>query len=208
MKNKIVSLILIGAVILASITGTKAAEEISFPGNLKVPILFQNYVSSEELKKGDKIQFVVADNVYVSNTLFFKKDSKGFVTIEKVRKNGILGRGGLIKITSGEVYDVYGNKHEISLAEKVKGEGKPSAVLLPLAAVGASFILFPYAAILTLGGSVAPLIGATLATVPPTLSAFRKGDNAKLPQAKIIYATHLSPKKIKIGSWFDLKYSK
>ena len=200
MKNKIASLILIGAVILSSITGTKAAEEISFPANLKVPILFQNYVSSEELKKGDKIRFVVADNVYVSNTLLFKRDGTGFVTVEKVRKNGILGRGGLIKITSGEVYDVYGNKHKISLTEEVKGEGKPSAVIVSLAAVGASFILLPLAAVATLGGSVVPLVGATLVTVPPTLSAFRKGDNAKLPQAKIIYATHLSPKKIRTGN--------
>ena len=54
MKNKIASLILIGTVILSgfNIAETNAAEEISFPANLKVPILFQNYVSSEELKKG------------------------------------------------------------------------------------------------------------------------------------------------------------
>ena len=173
-------------------------NKISIPRNLKVPVVFKYAISSEELQKGSKIRFSVAENVYIEKKLLFKKDSDGIAYVDSAKKRRIFGRGGKIKIEHGNIRDIYGNMHTLKLSLVFKGRNRKSAVLVPLVAAGAATLIFPVAAVVGFAAnSTAPLIGAAAATGGPALTAFSKGEEAHVSPARIIYAKHVSPSYIK-----------
>lgn len=176
------------------------SKELFIPEESTIPILFKYPITSDQVKNNGLIKFAVADNVYVNEILLFRKDHEGIAHIKSFRNSMILGRGGRIEIKSGEVVDVYGNKHTLRFSEIIKGKNKNSAILLPLVVAGAAAnVIIPAAAILTWGtGSLVPLVGASAVTAGASLTAFRKGEEAQLSSTKVIYAKHISPKSIRI----------
>ena len=207
MKTKIFTSILIMLLINFSFGPAQASinmnnrNQLVIPPGLKIPITFKYPIDSHQLKQGNAVKFEVIDNVYVGNTLLFSMDTAGVAYIKSARKSKMFGRGGKIEISSGELTDVFGNKHTLTFSEIAKGKNESSAIILPIVAAGASYFIFPLAALASWGlTSTAPFVAASLITVPPALTVFKKGEEAQLSSVKVIFANQVSPSVINVPS--------
>jgi|GEM_PF-2541160 len=165
--KKTINLLLVMALLLPSTFSTPLAsfaesEKLKVPSNLSIPISFAEPVTSNKISSGDALPVVVNKDIYVEETLVFKRGTDGVVFVDSSKKGGRWGSAGKIKITNGKLTDVFGTQHDVKISEKEKGDGKPSAKILP--AVG--LVVFW------------PLI----------LFGLKKGDQAVIPAGKIVYA--------------------
>jgi hypothetical protein len=138
------------------------SDKLNVPSLLSIPVSFAEPVNSNEIASGDVIPVVINKDIYVEDTLVFKRGTDGVVFIDSRKKGGRWGSAGKIKITKGKLTDVFGTQHDVKISENEKGDGKPSAKILP--AIGA--VVF----------------------WPLLLVGLRKGDQAVIPAGRIVYA--------------------
>jgi hypothetical protein len=165
--KKTLNLLLIVALLLPStflvpLASLAEHEKLKVPSDLSIPISFAEPVTSNKIASGDSIPVIINKDIYVEETLVFKRGTDGVVFVDSSKKSGRWGSAGKIKITSGKLTDVFGTQHDVKISEKEKGDGKPSAKILPVVGL----VVFW------------PLI----------LFGLKKGDQAVIPAGKIAYA--------------------
>lgn len=148
--------------LLTPLASLGESDKLKVPSSLSIPISFAEPVTSNKVASGDSIPVVINKDIYVEDTLVFKRGTDGVVFIDSRKKGGRWGSAGKIKITKGKLTDVFGTQHDVKISEREKGDGKPSAKILP--AVG--LVVF----------------------WPLLLFGLRKGEQAVIPAGKIIYA--------------------
>jgi hypothetical protein len=107
-------------------------KNITIPSFTNIPIIFKYPLAGNSLKNGDPIGVQVNDDVYVNNTLIFKKGQDATLFVDKSKHAGAWGRGGKIEIQTGSVRDAYGNDYIINATKHVGADSKPSAIILPI----------------------------------------------------------------------------
>lgn len=165
--KKIINLFLVMAVLfrctfLMPLASFAESDKLKVPSDLSIPVSFAEPVTSNKVSSGDSIPVVINKDIYIGDVLVFKRGTDGVVYIDSSKKSGRWGSAGKIKITSGKLTDAFGNQHNVKISEKEKGDGKPSAKILPV-------------------------IGAVV-FLPLVLFGLRKGDQAVIPAGKIVYA--------------------
>lgn len=150
-----------------------ASNELNIPSLLSVPVIFKYPVTSNQIKTGDVIPVSVNEDVYVDQTLIFKKGTDGVAFIENSKNGRSWGRGGKIEITSGRINDVFGNEHTVKISTQAQGDSKASGKILPIVSL---VVCWPLA-----------------------FFGFKKGDEAVIPAGKLVYAFTTSPLSVNIS---------
>lgn len=187
MKNKIQKMIIgvLAGILLMVQVPVCAFEEV---GGLVVPVRFRYPVHGNDLEVGDGIPLEVVDNVYVGSNLIFKQGGGGVAKVSDIKRAGLLSRGGTVEINSGEITDVYGNKHLISLISSSKGSGNLGPLVLTLLSSGLAVAVVPD---LLFNNLESTLFGAGLALAPIHF-AMKKGKEAKVSDGKVMFARIIS----------------
>jgi len=183
MKNKIQKMIIgtLAGILLIVQVPVYAFEEVS---GLVVPVRFRYQVHGDDLQIGDGVSLEVVDNVYVGNNLVFKQGGAGVAKVSDIKRAGFLGRSGTIEINSGEITDIDGNKHLISLTSGSKGSGSLGPLVLTLLSSGLAVAVVPD---LLFNNLESTLFGAGLALAPIHF-AVKKGKEAKVSNGKVMFA--------------------
>jgi len=170
------------------VNAPKPAHQVSVPANLVVPVRFRYKVEGDELEAGDGIALEIVENIYVGNSLVFRQGDGGTAKVSSIKKSGIFGRGGSIEINSGDITDIYGRRHLISLTSSTKGSGTLGPVVLTLLTSGIAVAAVPE---LLFDSFESTLFGAGLALAPVHF-AMKKGKEAKVSNGKVMYARVIS----------------
>lgn len=144
------------------IASSAEADKVMIPSLLAIPVIFQEPVTSNEIALDDIIPVVINEDIYVSDTLVFKKGTDGVVFIESRKKSNRWGSTGKIKIIKGKLTDVFGVQHDVKISENEKGDTKPSAKILPVVGL----VVF----------------------WPLRLLGLKKGEQGIIPAGKVVYA--------------------
>lgn len=133
--------------------GMISTQRVNIPAGTKIKLKLQKEISSKNLKRGDLVPMVIADDVFVDNNLLVMTRG-GIVSpkIKSVRKGGRFGRTGYINLDlsnletmdstvietsiddAGEKYD----KRKIGLAAGASAVGY--LVLGPIGLAGGAFV--------------------------------------------------------------------
>lgn len=167
-------LVLFQCTFLMPLVSLAESDKLKIPSDLAIPVSFSEPVTSNKISSGDSIPVVINKDIYVKDILAFKRGTDGVVYIDSSKKGGRWGSAGKIKITRGKLTDAFGTQHDVKISEKEKGDGKPSAKILPV-------------------------IGAVV-FLPLVLFGLRKGDQAVIPAGKIIYAFTKDTVKVDVSS--------
>ena len=150
-----------------------ATDELTIPSLLSVPVIFKYPVTSNQIKAGDIIPIAVNEDVYIDQTLIFKKGTDGVAFIESSKNGRSWGRGGKIEISSGRINDMFGNEHTVKISTQAQGDSKASGKILPIV----SLVVF----------------------WPLAFFGFKKGDEAVIPAGKLVYAFTTSPLSVNVS---------
>ncbi len=122
----------IALVLITSIISRNPSLALTVPSGETVPVTFKHPVNSADVKAGDVIAVVVDEDVIINGILSFKAGDTGVAYVEKAKGGGAWGRPGYLNISSAEIKDVNGDKHQCVLSIDKKGHGKSSGIILPI----------------------------------------------------------------------------
>jgi len=108
-------------------TGSLVAAPAVLPKDSLIKVKFMQTLSSKDNSKGDVIDFIVADNVYVGETLVLPKGSKGYGTIKKIVQARSFGRDARIDLNFSNVVAVDGSLVPVYVGELAKQQAKTVA---------------------------------------------------------------------------------
>ena len=113
----------ISALSMASF-GTKdiPVTSVSVPANTLIKIALVTPVNAKDLKVGDTIEYQVADDVFVGDTLVFTKGSRGEGTVTKVRQARNFGRNAQVEIDFKSTKALDGTYVTTYIGEEAKKE--------------------------------------------------------------------------------------
>lgn len=149
-------------VLITIILSRNPSLALTVPSGETVPITFKHPINSADVKAGDVLAIVVDEDVIINKTLSFKAGDSGVAYVEKAKGGGAWGRAGSLSISSAEIKDVNGDKHQCALSIDKKGHGKSSGIILPI-------------------------IGAVILW-PLIFFAFKKGDPVVINPGQVLYA--------------------
>lgn len=109
------------------------AMQFGLEDGTAVKLKFKQTVSSKTAKEGDAIEFEVAEDVKIGNTIVIAKGANAKGKVTKVRAAGMLGRKGKLEIAIQEVTLVNGER--ISLRGSQQGGGGHAGGIIAVAAV-------------------------------------------------------------------------
>lgn len=108
-------------------TGSLVAAPAVLPKDSLIKVKFMQDISSKDNSKGDVIDFIVADNVYVGDTLVLPKGSKGYGTIKKIVPARSFGRDARIDLNFSNVIAVDGSTVPVYVGDLAKQQAKTAA---------------------------------------------------------------------------------
>ena len=113
----------ISALSMASF-GTKdiPVTSVSVPANTLIKIALVTPVNAKDLKVGDTIEYQVADDVFVGDTLVFTKGSRGEGTVTKVRQARNFGRNAQVELDFKSTKALDGTYVTTYIGEEAKKE--------------------------------------------------------------------------------------
>lgn len=119
------------------------SADVKVPANLSVPINVSQKYTSKTVVAGGFIDAQIAEDVYVNDTLVFRKGDKAALNILSVKKAGFVGIPGEMVVSGGKVFDTNGDEHRIDFNQQLTGDEKtwPKVCL----ACGIFIILAPIA---------------------------------------------------------------
>ena len=171
-------------------------EQINIPNGLTIPIRFKYELQGDNLQAGDALAIEVIHDIYTNGILLFKTESTGYAKISSFKKSSFLGRGGKITINSGELIDIYGNKHFISFNQSTQGSSSVGPLVLTLLTSSIAVAAVPE--ILKKPKPSNVLFAAGLALSPLYFSS-GKGKEANVQTGKVILAQHISPSVVYVS---------
>ena len=128
------------------------ADTITIPKGIDVPLVFDQELSSKTAKKGDTVPLHVDADVFVSNTLVFKRGTTVTGIITEVKHRSNFGVNARLRLAFNPVHTELGAS--IDIGPKVKGKatgrrtdeaaaisGGAAIVLGPVGLVGGYFVV-------------------------------------------------------------------
>ncbi len=126
------SLVLVSIFVLLQSTTFSPVFAVDIPSGVNIPVTFKYPVESSQINAGDSLAIVIDEDVKVGRSVVFKRGTEGVAFVQKAKGGRAWGRAGYIKIASAQLKDIYGNKHNCSLSVNRQGDGKSSAIILPI----------------------------------------------------------------------------
>jgi hypothetical protein len=121
----------------------------------RVPFMFQNDVTSANLKKGQELEAHTSADVVVDDCVVFPKHSTVLLRLGKIKKAGGAGGGGLLNISDARlVHSSNKASYPLNFSYRAKGKGYvgltlPMAffggLLLPIFGLGAPLLIAAFA---------------------------------------------------------------
>lgn len=189
MKNRIIkitlllTLIIVRSVIMAAPVKaeTIASNTIVEP----IPVRFQYDISTKDINEGEALPLEVVNDVYINGQKLFAQGNAGYAYIDELKHGRMLGRGGQLSISRGQLVDVNGKTHQVILSTSSKGN-------LRLSSASGALLMGATAtdAIINSSSTVGTLLGVGLG-VGALGYLLRKGDEATISRGKVMFA-HLS----------------
>ncbi|MCU0549580.1 MAG: hypothetical protein MUC48_09560 [Leptolyngbya sp. Prado105] len=109
------------------------AMQFGLEDGTSIKLKFKQTISSKTAKEGDPVEFEVAEDVSVGNTLVIAKGASARGKVTKVRAAGMLGRKGKLEIEIKEVTLLTGER--ITLRGNQTGGGGHAGGIIAIAAV-------------------------------------------------------------------------
>jgi len=107
--------------------GSLVGSTAVLPKDSLIKVKFMEDLKSKVNHEGDEIDFVVADNVYVGETLVLSKGSKGSGTIKKIVPARSFGRDARIDLNFSTVVAIDGSLVPVYVGDLAKQQGKTAA---------------------------------------------------------------------------------
>ena len=107
--------------------GSLVSAPAVLPKDSVIKVKFVESISSKENHKGDMIDFIVADNVYVGETLVLPRGAKGYGTIKKIVPARSFGRDARIDLTFSNVVAIDGSVLPVYVGELAKQQAETAA---------------------------------------------------------------------------------
>jgi hypothetical protein len=98
-----------------------------------IKLKFKQAVSSKTAKQNDPVEFEVAEDIRIGNTIVIAKGAAGRGVVSQVKRSGMLGRKGKLEIAIKEVDLVSGER--IAVRASQEGGGGNSGGVIALAAI-------------------------------------------------------------------------
>lgn len=138
-------------IIAAFPEGSLESSAAVVPKDAVIKVQFLQDISSNVNNRGEEIDFMVANNVYVGTTLVIPKGAKGYGTIRKITPPRSFGRDAKIDLDFSHVIAIDGSPVPVYVGELAKQEAKTAAgaagasiggliVLGPVGVVGGAFV--------------------------------------------------------------------
>lgn len=94
------------------------------PDGEKIRLVLMEDISSATANQGDRVNFTVADDVKVGDTIIIAKGATAAGTITEAKKKGMLGRGGKLTMTMDQVKAVDGQNIRLRATSGREGDDK------------------------------------------------------------------------------------
>ena len=132
-------------------TGSLVGSTAVLPKDSLIKVKFMQDLKSKVNHEGDEIDFVVADNVYVGETLVLPKGAKGSGTIKKIVPARSFGRDARIDLNFSNVIAIDGSVIPVYVGDLAKQQAKTAAgaagasiggmiLFGPIGAIGGAFV--------------------------------------------------------------------
>ncbi len=95
--KKILSVILLSLLLQVQVSAT------TIPSGTLVVVQPQQEIDADDVKAGDTVKFLVAQNVKVDNDIVIKSGAEAFAQVTKVKNNGILGLPGELEVSEFQI---------------------------------------------------------------------------------------------------------
>jgi hypothetical protein len=114
----------------------------------KVPLTLGRELSSEKEVTGNRVDFIVAEDILVKGVVVMPKGSKAMGTIVQAQGKRRLGRAGKLDVSIEEVRLADGQRAKLRASQEVKGKGRQGVMTGAMIATGVLF--FPAAPVFLL----------------------------------------------------------
>ncbi|MCC6342836.1 MAG: hypothetical protein IT166_11590 [Bryobacterales bacterium] len=101
-----------------------SAKAVKTPDGEKVRLILMEDISSATANQGDRVNFTVAEDMKVGDTIIIAKGSTGAGTITEARRKGMLGRGGKLTMSIDQVKAVDGQNIRLRATAGREGDDK------------------------------------------------------------------------------------
>jgi hypothetical protein len=134
-----------------------------------IPIEFTSNVDGDKLMSGAGITVRVAGPIEVNGKLLFNNNCR---------------RKGVINISRGVLYDIYGKQHQISVSGTAYGKTKLRSVAGALSTSGMAIETWK-----EFGGGISGVLFASGVSLIPIAFALGRGEHAVINKGQVLYAT-------------------
>ncbi len=117
------------------------AMQFGLADGTPVKLKFKQTISSKDTNEGDMVQFEVAEDVQVGNTIVIAKGATAKGKVTKVRGAGMLGRKGKLEIAIQEVTLVTGERVSLR-GNQASGGGNAGGIIAVAAVINPLALLF------------------------------------------------------------------
>jgi hypothetical protein len=136
--------------------GAKTAETVKplaacgfcLEDGTKVPLTLGRELSSGKEVTGNRVDFIVAEDISVKGVVVIPKGSKAMGTIVEAQGKRRMGRAGKLHVSIEEVRLADGQRAKLRATQEVKGKGRQG--LMAGAMIGTAIVFFPAAPVFLL----------------------------------------------------------
>ncbi len=121
-----------------------ADSTASLPDGAPVKLLTTRAVWSADTCPGDAVEFEVAEDVRVADTLVIAKGDNASGSVIKVERKRRMARGGELEINIDSVHMVNGQKAALRKVEDAHGGGRARTMALAMVATGIAYPAAPF----------------------------------------------------------------
>jgi len=114
----------------------------------KVPLTLGRELSSGKEVTGNRVDFIVAEDISVKGVVVIPKGSKAMGTIVEAQGKRRMGRAGKLNVSIEEVRLADGQRAKLRATQEVKGKGRQG--LMAGAMIGTAILFFPAAPVFLL----------------------------------------------------------
>lgn len=137
-----INLLIIGIINFCTPAYCQKIHKVNVKSGTSISLIIPTYKTSKDTMAGELIPAVIYKDVIIDNVKVFQKGDTAFLNVASVKKAGLMGNCGTIKIIGGTVNDINGESRKVRFFYTAAGEEKAyPKILLGLSLI----ILWPLA---------------------------------------------------------------
>jgi len=126
--NKLIAVLLNG--------GELIKQNMKITSEIEIKTLLKNRISSKYNHRGDKIEMELLNSITKDNLIAFPAGSRIIGTLSSVRKAGLFGKNGRIKIKLDSIFGFGGKKYNLRLTQMALSQDKQDKVVAGITLLG------------------------------------------------------------------------